>query len=405
MKLNQERVVLKRVIYVVLLVALFCVACGDGGSNADPTPTATVVDDTILIADGDPIVIGVAAAAATGQSLAGQDLVDAVILAAEDAGGTIAGHALTIESALAACADPEGAVAAARTLIEDRSAVGVIGPMCATSAQAANDEYEEAGIPHITPSVSRADLSALGSRFFFRTAWRDDDQARVQATFARETLRATTAVVVDDGQPYGRTLADGFIEAFEEAGGRISSRERIRRGETDFDPLATAIRTSDPDVVVFEGLYPEGAFLLRDLREGGFDGTFMGPDSLFTAQDFIQTAVDADGAILTAGPRPDAAFTERFRSRFGREPSTSFVLQTYDAARILFTALGAVSSEASGGTQFSRAAILEAIRAERFDGLSGPIEFGESGDRSGLGAASVGLAVYRVEGSDFVRVE
>ena len=156
-------------------------------------------------------------------------------------------------------------------------------------------------------------------------------------------------MVIDDGDPYGKTLADAFIPAFEEAGGTVLAHERVARGTADFDTFARQVITGDPDIVVFEGLDPEGALLLRDLREAGFEGDFVGPDSLFNARDFIGTGGTAtEGAVLTAGPVPDQAFTDRFNARFGRIPSTSFVLQAYDSTRALLEAVEEAAEEDSG---------------------------------------------------------
>ena len=388
-----------------VLTVVLLVACGGDSGDPDPTATATAVPDAMSISAGEPLVIGVSAVLSGGQATIGQDLVDAVTLAVEEFGRPIAGHELRVETADDGCNDPEAAVAASATLI-GRDAVAIIGPMCTTGAQAANDEYEDAGIVHITPSATRADLSELDARFFFRTAWRDDDQARIQAMYARESLRAATAVVIDDGEPYGTALADEFITQFEARGGRVSSRERIMRGETSFEPLAGLIASTNPDVVVFQGPDPEGSLLLRDLRAASYGGTFIGPDSLFNAEDLIQGAGEAaEGAVITAGPVPDATFNERFTARFGRAPSTSFVLQTYDAARVLLTAIDASFGAADGDTSLSRTALLDYLRGNTFTGLTGNMTFSDSGDRTGDTARDVGLAIYRVTDGVFQQVE
>jgi branched-chain amino acid transport system substrate-binding protein len=229
----------------------------------------------------------------------------------------------------------------------------------------------------------------------------------VQAAYAREDLGADSAVVIDDGDPYGKTLADAFIPAFEAAGGTVLAHERVSRGTADFDTFARQVITGDPDLVVFEGLDPEGALLLRDLREAGFEGDFVGPDSLFNARDFIGTGGAAtEGAVLTAGPVPDLAFTDRFNARFGRIPSTSFVLQAYDATRVLLEAIEEAAEEDSGGAlTIDRHALAEALRSQSHSGLTGTIQFDERGDRSGMAPREAGISIYRVNNAAFEQVE
>ncbi len=385
------------------LASILLSSCG-GGSKDAATPTTPARPGPIDLAPNEPIVIGVSVALEGAQGSIGQDLADAVDLAIEDFGQEIQGRPIASRRADDGCNDAETAVAAAKELILANVAA-VVGPMCTTGAQAANDEYEDAGVVHITPSASRADLSERGERFFFRTAWRDDAQAAVQAAFLRSE-RADTAVVVDDGEPYGRALADAFVVAFEAAGGRILSRERLERGSTDFAALARQISAADADAVVYEGLDPEGALLLRDLREEAFEGTFAGPDSLLNEEDFIGTAGSAaEDAILTSGPVPDAAFNERFLARFGRVPSTSFVLQAYDAARLTLTAIETVAVTEGDRVTIDRGELSAALRGSSLAGLTGTLRFGDNGDRTGESARELGLAIFRIADGVFEQVE
>lgn len=390
-----------------IIAALLLASCGGSSKGSTATPTAPPPPGPIEIENDENIIIGVSAALAGGQATLGQDLADAVDLAIEDFGRPIAGR--TVKSARAddGCNDAEMASDAAERLISSATTAGVIGPMCTTGAHAANDAYEDAAIVHITPSATRDSLSEQGEQYFFRTTWHDDRQAQVQAAYARDELDADSAVVIDDGDPYGKTLADAFIPEFEEGGGTVLSRERIERGTADFDTFARQVITGDPDLVVFEGLDPEGALLLRDLREAGFEGDFVGPDSLFNARDFIGTGGAAtEGAVLTAGPVPDQAFNDRFNARFGRVPSTSFVLQAYDATRMLLEAIEEVAVEdSSSALRIDRAALASAVRAASHSGLTGTITFNERGDREGMAPREAGLSIYRVSNQTFEQVE
>jgi branched-chain amino acid transport system substrate-binding protein len=245
-----------------------------------------------------------------------------------------------------------------------------------------------------------------GERFFFRTTWRDDAQSLAQSAYMRSVLRTETAFLIDDGEPFGRTLADAFSAAFEAEGGQVISRERIERGTTDFTSLARQISAANPDAVVFDGFDPEGALFVDALRTEGYGGAFVGPDSLLSVRDFVGTASEAaEGAIVTGGPVPDETFIERFDARFGRRPSTSFVLQAYDAARIALTSIESVGEDMDGSLTIDREALADALRSQSFAGLTGGIRFDENGDRTGETAAELGLAIYRVNGGVFELVQ
>lgn len=383
---------------------MMCTACRGDRQSASSDSAATETDlRPIVIAPGGPIKIGVSAALSGDQVNLGTDIADAAELALSDVGSTIKGHPVQIARADDGCTDPEKASSVARTLVGDAAIAGVIGPMCTTGAQAADALYETAELVHITPSATRVDLSDQGERYFFRTSWRDDVQAMVQAHYARRALTDETAVVIDDGNPYGRALADAFIAAFEGDGGRVLARERIKPDTTDFSTVAGEVKNASPDVVVFEGLNPAGGLLIRSLRFAQYTGHYLAPDGLLSTRDFFAAAGDAgEGAILTGGVRPDDAFVARFHDRFGRMPSTPFVLQAHDAVGALIAAITAVATDAEGGAlSIDRVALSERLRAEPYEGLSGGTRFDEHGDRQGDSATDLGLAVYRVDKDHF----
>jgi branched-chain amino acid transport system substrate-binding protein len=388
-----------------LCIGTAVVACDGGSSTKRATPTAPAEPSvTIEIQKGKQLKIGVSAALSGEQQALGADLADAVALAAKDH-GAIKGRAAVVLRMDDRCSDAEKAVAVAHSLAGDAAVVGVVGPMCTTGAQAAGSVYEAARVVHIVPSATRADLSEQGERYFFRTTWLDDAQARVQATYAREQLHATTVVLVDDAEPYGKTLADAFATAFQAAGGTIASRERIERGTTDFSALARKVKSANPDIAVFEGLNPEGALVVQALRKGDYQGAFMAPDGVMNARDFI--AADktgaTDGTIVTGGPTPDDTFVAKFRDAYQRAPSTPFVLQAYDAATALLRAIDTVATEGTDGTLvIDRAQLAGAMRANSLTGLTGTIRFDEHGNRSGDAARDAGLVIYRVASGKFV---
>jgi branched-chain amino acid transport system substrate-binding protein len=396
---------------LLILVAALALVAGcesessTGPRTAAPTPPPPP-EPALLLESGQPVLVGVSAALSGDQSALGEDIADAVDLAVEDYAGTIKGHPIRTMRLDDGCTDPEMAVAVARRLLQ-AGVAGVVGPMCTTGAQAANKVYEAALVAHLSPAATRIDLSEQGERFFFRTAWRDDVLAGIQASYAQDDLDAETALVIDDGDPYGKTLADAFVTIFEDSGGAVVERERITRGDTDFSTLARLARSASPDVAVFAGLDPEGGLVLKALREEGFGGVFIGPDSLLAARDFATNAGSAaEGAVLVGGPMPDEAFANRFLERFGRRPSTPFVLQAYDATRILLQSIQLVAVEdASGALTIDREALSSAMHSAEYLGLTGTVSFDDKGDREGDTPVAAGLRLYRFDGARFVTVD
>ncbi len=292
---------------------------------------------------------------------------------------------------------------AARTLIAKSGIAGVVGPMCTMGAQAANPLYEAAGLVHISPSVTRTDLSAQSERYFFRMAWRDDVQGHVQSQYATNTLHARSVALIDDGSPYGKELADAFAAAFQRSGGDVLSRDRIDPAATDFSALANRVKGATPDAVAFEGLNPAAVLLLKALHEAGFTGAFIAPDGVLNVHDFIVAGGQTtEGAFLTGGPTPSDLFVAHFQERFHRAPATPFVLQAHDAVTALLTAIESAGvEEKSGQLVIDRAKLAGALRGQQLTGFTGPIQFDENGDRRSDTPGGAGLIVYRVTNGRF----
>ncbi len=398
---------MRRVPALFALCVVLLLACGDS-NNPQPAPTSTIPPaKEIVVPPGAPVAIGVSVALTGDQMTRGNDMVDAARIATSLYGGTVKGHAIEIVPRDDGCTDPVKAVDVASAFTSLSGLAGVIGPMCTNGALAANVHYERAGIVHISPSATRTDLSEFGERYFFRTVWRDDAQATVQASYARQGLSASTAIVISDREPYGNALVAEFASRFELAGGRVVERLSIERGTLDMSAIAGQIVDAEPDVVVYEGINPEGALLVIALQEAGYGGGFIGPDGLLNARDFLLPAGDAaTGAIITGGATPSAEYATAFETLYGRPLSTAFVLQAHDAVTALLKAVDtAATLDADGTLRIDREQLASVLRAQRFSGLTGSVGFDDRGDRRGETAEELGVTVYRVDFGVFMAID
>ncbi len=417
----------------LLAVALtLAAACGSSTSNADKTATAVAkggkttvagsptaaktsaaspaasaaaggITGTITIPSGASIKIGVSASLTGDTANLGIDIRDGAALAGSEV-ATVKVHNVEIDGQDDGCATADTTVSVANRFVADKSVVAVVGPMCSNGAKSANPIYESAGLIHISASATAPELTEQGLKTFFRTAWRDDLQGKVQATYALQKLSAKKAYVVDDTEAYGAALADQFVTNFQSGGGTVDKHEKIQKGDTDFSGLATRIESDKPDVLVFEGFVPEGTLLLKQARDAGFTGKFMGPDGVNDTKDFIQAGGAAtDGAIITGGPQLADTFLSAFKAKFGRDVGTAFTGHAYDATKILLAAIDKVAVQNSDGSlTIDKAKFLQAIHDTDYTGVTGHVKFDAKGDRVGTTASEVGLALYIVQNGAFV---
>ncbi len=334
------------------------------------------------------------------QAKLGADQSNAVKLAVDQAnaaGEVIPGYKLAVVE-LDDQHDPAQAVSAAKRLVADPAVMAVVGHVTSGASKPAAKVYAQAGLVQITPSSTNPAISQMGYRTFFRTCTTDDIQGPAAAAFAVSKLGAKRLYVIDDKTTYGKGLADEFDKKARELGAEILGHQGIAQGDKDFTPVLTRVLGTNPDLLYFGGMYPEGALLAKQARDLGIRAIFMGGDGL-RPDDFIALAGPAaEGAYCTAiggdvTLMPTAKqFVEAYRSRYG-EPGT-FSAHAYDATNIIIEAIRRAGRK-------DRAAILETVRnTQDFQGALGPTSFDSNGDTTNklIGVFQVVKAAYKYMG-------
>jgi len=382
------------VLGLIGLLALAALACGedqkadtDGGNGVTRS-----LQTPIAIPAGEPIVIGVSVPLTGPDGTVGLEDRDAVIASVErwkaTNGEQIGGHDIDIIAEDDGCTEAEITVQAAERLVRRSGLVGVIGPDCSDGAAAAIPVYAEAGVVAISGSATATNLAETqpGGGFFFRTAYRNDLEGLLVGLFISFDLAASSMYSIDDGEAYGRDLADVGQRYMEENGVNVT-RESVTRGTVDFSELAAKIAAASPDFVGFAGFNPEAALLYRQLRDAGYDGLFGAGDAAASVGGFIEPVGHeaAEGALFAGCSLTlPEQFQETFAELHDYEPSESaFVAQYADAATILLNAVAEVAEEQGDGSLvIDPLELRDAVRASVLpDGISGAIAFDENGDR------------------------
>jgi branched-chain amino acid transport system substrate-binding protein len=214
------------------------------------------------------------------------------------------------------------------------------------------------------------------------------------------------AVVVDDGTPYGKGIADQFSSGFAAAGGAVVQRWTAKAGQTDFTAEVLGL-PKDFDVLFFGGI-KEGAHILKDMRKAGLNQVFACGDGCWSVGGFIKSAEGAATAgegvrVLSAAPAlgkvpGSAEFAERYKARFG--PINNYAASSYDSARILMSAIEAAAKKKGGMPD--RTDVLDALKGVKFQGVAyaAPEAFDAKGDN----IAAV-IFVNEVDGDHFREID
>jgi branched-chain amino acid transport system substrate-binding protein len=271
--------------------------------------------------------------------------------------------------------DPKQAVSVANKMVNDGVA-GIIGHFNSSCSIPASDVYNRAGIPMITPGSTNPQLTERGYKGVFRVCGRDDQQGRAAAEFVVNYLKLKSVAILHDKTTYGQGLADEFKKFI---GDKVNVvyYGGIVQGDKDFKMILTTIKSKDPGLIFFGGIYPEAGLLVKQARELGMDVKFMSGDGTIDPK-FIEIAgaSSAEGTFLTFSPDPQniptaKGFIGSYRSKYGEIGPYS--VYAYDAANILLTAIKAAASTDGN-------AIIGKLHSMEFDVALGKIKFDAKGD-------------------------
>jgi len=276
-------------------------------------------------------------------------------------------------------------VSNATNIVNDQAILVVIGHLNSGVALPSSEKYNQADLAMISPANTNVKITDRGYPTVNRVCGRDDAQGGAGATYALKELKAKSAYIIDDTTPYGAGVAGFFRDVFANGGGNVLGFEETEE-KSSFDAIITPLMSQNPDVVYYGGLYDQGgAQLLKQLRDKGYKGFFMGADGL-DGKDMATIAGKAVVGLIytsTGGPASSFAdakkFVDDYKAEFKIDPDT-YGVQAYAATQI---ALAAIENtiKAGNGAMPTRKAVAAAIRATKdFPTAIGKITFDGNGD-------------------------
>ncbi len=364
-----------RHVSVALLSSILIAGCGQDAPPAAPKTAAPAVPEVLIVK------IGSASPLTGPQAHIGVDIRNGVQLAIEDANAVnieIGGKKVKFEMVAEDDeANPTKATTVAQKLV-DAKVAGVIGHFNSGASIPASKIYSDAGIPQISPSSTNPKYTQQGFKTTFRVVAHDDQQGPTLARFASKTLKVKTVAVIDDSTAYGQGLADAFEKTIKELGASIVAREHTTDKDTDFKAILTKIKGKKPDLIMFGGIDPQAAPMIKQMKELGVKAKFIGGDGMQTPN-FIKLAGDAsDGAMASIPGLPKdqmpggKAFLDKYKAKFNQEVEL-FAPMGYDAVMVFIDAMKRAGSA-------DPAKFLAEVGKTNYQGVIGPIAFDDKGD-------------------------
>ena len=310
--------------------------------------------------------------------------------------------------------DAKAGVEAATKLVQSDEVDMIMGPLASTVTEAV---AQSVTIPNqvltITPSSSASNISNLeDDGFVYRTAPADSAQAHFLVDLmGKEFGEDATVNVGVRNDAYGTGLEQDFSEAWTAAGGTIGETVEWNPDAATFDTEAGTLVGGSPDawlIVDFPETFAKVGPAL--VRTGSWDPTrtFVTDglrDASLPASAGDQATEGLLGTSPTTASNPaaegfDAVFESTAPSGVKRG---TFDVNAFDAVIVAFlAALKAGTADSTvwkdnladvsgpGGTKYAFKDLAQAIQDVvagtdiDYEGASGPINFNENGDPSGL---------------------
>lgn len=396
-----------RLAAVAATSALVLAACGggddDGGSDnssAESQSDGVLTVGSLLPQTGSLAFLGP-------PEFAGVDL---AIQEINEAGGVLGQDVVGVK---ADSGDTDSGIAPAETdKLLDADADVIVGAASSGVSMTVVEKIMSAGTVMFSPANTSTDFDNgkfADPDLYFRTAPSDILQGAVMANLLIEDGKQNVAILARQ-DAYGETLAEEISKGLEAAGSTVAATVFYGENAQSYDSQVAEIAESQPDAVVLVA-FEETTTIVPQLVSAG-----VGPQDVstyFVDGNTADYSEDLPAGTLagTKGTIPGAEATGDFRERLlAIDPSLTdftYSAESYDAT--IVSALAAIAADSDAGdkiaeeipgiteggtkcTTFTECAdLLEAGEDIDYDGVSGPIELGETGSPT---AASIGIYQY-----------
>ena len=314
-----------------------------------------------------------------------RDMVNAIKLALQEAGGKVGPFTLTyvpLDSATPEDATwtPDKVLDNARRAVRDLNAIAYIGERDSAATALSLPLTNEGHVLQVSPSSTYDGLTRMsrrqgepqrfypsGERTFARVVPADHVQAAALVGYMKASGVRRLAMLADR-EIYGGGIADEVEKAAARQGIEVIDRGRIDASRGDLSGAASGVAETGADAFLFAGTTDTGAArIFTAVAEASPSMLLFGPaavaDQAFL--DALSPAVQRQMRVTTPAlpprllPRSAREFRDRFRMTFGRQPAPE-ALQAYEAASAVLHAIGSAGTRGN-----NRQAVTDAFLAIR----------------------------------------
>ncbi|HEX32450.1 MAG TPA: amino acid ABC transporter substrate-binding protein [Candidatus Acetothermia bacterium] len=356
----------------------------------------------------------------------GPAIVDGAKLAVEqiNAAGGVLGKKLELVIRDTATSPDVGRDAASK-LVQLDHVQAIIGALSSGVTIAASSVTIPAEVVLISPASTSPAIPALDDNdYVFRTVVSDAVQGVVMGRLA-VMLNYNKVSVIYVNNAYGKGLADVFKETFESLGGAVPASVPYEENKASYRGEVEKATADNPDAIFMVSYPVDGNKQIVEAVEAGYQGKFLFSDGMkgegvapgpaCASADNPGPIEGAYGTVASSGFRSDQLDAD-YSAEFGAS-AIPYYAQAYDAAMLIALAMeraGDTSGEAirdnlravaNGpgekvyyGEWAKAVALLKAGKDINYEGVSGVVDFKDTGDVAG------GITIWKIDKCQVVPV-
>jgi len=263
----------------------------------------------------------------------------------------------------------------------DKVAV-VIGPTLSNTAKITNPIAQQIGVTVLGVSNTAGGITEIGD-YIFRNSLTEAVVIPNTIKIAKEKLGLKKVVLFyGNDDAFTKSGADVFRKVLQAEGIQILGEQTFAKGDRDFSPQLTQIKSQNPDAIVCSALVEEASGIVSQARQLGIPKTvrIIGGNG-FNSPALIKNAGEAsEGVIVGAAwnissTNPlNVKFVDDYTKKYNRPPD-QFAAQAFAGVHIAYQAAKAA------GTADNRKAIRDAmVKIKGLDTLLGKFSFTEGRD-------------------------
>ncbi len=227
----------------------------------------------------------------------------------------------------------------------------IIGPTLSNTAKVADRIAQQAGVPVLAISNTAEGITEIGD-FIFRDSLTEMVVIPNTIRVAKEKLKVgKVALLYGNDDAFTKAGYEAFKKALQDAGITILTEQTFAKGDRDFSPQLTQIKSLNPDAIVVSALVEEASGIVSQARKLDIPKSvpIIGGNG-FNSPGLMKNAGEAaEGVIVGAAWNASAAtamnrkFVAAFSSRFGTSPD-QFAAQAYAGVYIVYQAISKAPS-------------------------------------------------------------